>query len=76
LPVSGFSICFFICRSHAGQPQRIQFVEGSQGEIRVAEYLVQLPDRHLLETKLAAAVHRAQEQFQEIEEELPGEEPE
>ncbi len=51
--------------------EQIELLELSSGEIRVAEYLIQLPDRHLLQTTLAAAVRRANDQFREDPEELP-----
>jgi Natural resistance-associated macrophage protein len=43
----------------------IELLELNRGEIRVAEYLVQLPDRNLLESMLAAAVRRVQGQIGE-----------
>jgi hypothetical protein len=52
--------------------EQIELLELNLGEIRVAEYLIQLPDRHLLETTLAAAVRRAQDQFDEVAEKSPG----
>jgi predicted nuclease of restriction endonuclease-like (RecB) superfamily len=45
--------------------EQIELLELNRGEIRVAEYLVQLPDRNLLESMLAAAVRRVQEQIGE-----------
>jgi predicted nuclease of restriction endonuclease-like (RecB) superfamily len=41
--------------------EQIELLELEKGEIRVAEYLMQFPDRRLLEAKLAAAVRRAEE---------------
>jgi predicted nuclease of restriction endonuclease-like (RecB) superfamily len=41
--------------------EQIELLELTRGEIRVAEYLIQLPDRRLLEAKLADAVRRAEE---------------
>jgi predicted nuclease of restriction endonuclease-like (RecB) superfamily len=41
--------------------EEIELLELNKGEIRVAEYLIQLPDRRLLEAKLADAVRRAEE---------------
>ncbi len=41
--------------------EQIELLELDKGEIRVAEYLVQFPNRHLVESKLADAVRRAQE---------------
>jgi predicted nuclease of restriction endonuclease-like (RecB) superfamily len=50
--------------------EQIELLELSRGEIRVAEYLIQMPDRHLLQTTLAAAARRAHEQFPERSEKL------
>jgi predicted nuclease of restriction endonuclease-like (RecB) superfamily len=41
--------------------EQIELLELNRGEIRVAEYLIQLPDRRLLEAKLADAFRRAEE---------------
>jgi predicted nuclease of restriction endonuclease-like (RecB) superfamily len=41
--------------------EQIELLELNSGEIRVAEYLIQLPDRRLLEAKLADAVRRAEQ---------------
>jgi YhcG PDDEXK nuclease domain len=41
--------------------EEIELLELNKGEIRVAEYLIQLPDRRLLKAKLADAVRRAEE---------------
>jgi predicted nuclease of restriction endonuclease-like (RecB) superfamily len=41
--------------------EQIELLELNKGEIRVAEYLLQLPERQLLEAKLADAVRRAEE---------------
>jgi hypothetical protein len=53
--------------------EQIELLELNGGEIRVAEYLIQLPDRHLLQTTLNAAVRRAHDQFPEAEESPGGE---
>lgn len=41
--------------------EQIELLELDKGEIRVAEYLVEFPNRRLLESKLADAVRRAKE---------------
>jgi len=41
--------------------EQIELLELNKGEIRVAEYLLQFPERQLLEAKLADAVRRAEE---------------
>jgi hypothetical protein len=41
--------------------EQIELLELNKGEIRVAEYLTQFPERRLLEAKLADALRRAEE---------------
>jgi hypothetical protein len=48
-----------------------ELLDLNRGEIRVTEYLIQMPGRHPLQTTLAAAA-RAHEQFPERYEELTG----
>lgn len=51
--------------------EQVELLELERGEIRVAEYLLQLPERHLLEAKLSAAVRHAKESLSHI----PGGQP-
>ena len=52
--------------------EQIELLQLDRGEIRVAEYLVELPPREMLEAKLHEAIRLAKGQVEAREEKPPG----
>ena len=50
------------------EPEQIELLQLDRGEIRVAEYLVELPPREMLEAKLHEAIRTAKGQLESVSE--------